>query len=96
MKPHALVWSQRAASDLRQIHAYIAFDKPRAASNFISTIKESVERLRRFPHSGRIVPELMRPDVREILVGNYRIVYKLEKRRVVVLTVFEAHRSALT
>jgi mRNA-degrading endonuclease RelE of RelBE toxin-antitoxin system len=40
---------------------------------------------------GRKVPEFMRDDIRELIEGNYRIVYQVFEDRLVVLTVFEGH-----
>lgn len=39
------------------------------------------------PRRGRVVPELDRPDVRELLIGNYRFVYRIGDAEIVVLTV---------
>jgi toxin ParE1/3/4 len=44
------------------------------------------------PYSGRKVPELDRDDIREVLPGNYRIVYRIYPKFIDVLTVFEGHR----
>ena len=44
------------------------------------------------PYSGRKVPELSKDDIRELIEGNYRIVYQVFENRLVVLTVFESHR----
>ena len=51
----------------------------------------AVERLERFPESGRIVPEKNDPKVREIILGNYRIVYR---RRVDVAELLTIHHGA--
>ena len=37
--------------------------------------------------SGRIVPEIHREDIRELIYGNYRIIYRLETKKVAILTV---------
>jgi toxin ParE1/3/4 len=37
------------------------------------------------------MPELRREDVREVIEGSYRIVYRVTKVGVEVLTVFEGH-----
>lgn len=42
--------------------------------------------------AGRRVPELMREDLREILVRSYRIVYRVDGEFVWILTIFEGHR----
>lgn len=44
------------------------------------------------PNAGRIVPEVGRPDVREVLLRTYRIVYRVVDDGIVVLTLFEGHR----
>jgi toxin ParE1/3/4 len=54
-------------------------------------IQARARRAARFPRSGRVVPELRREDVREVIQGNYRIVYRVTKVSVEVLTVFEGH-----
>lgn len=68
MKSRRLIWSERASKDLRQVKAFIALDKPQAALRFIKKIKSKVERLKRFPFSGRTVPELFRSEIREIVI----------------------------
>ena len=53
---------------------------------------QAVDRLEVFPESGRIVPEVEDPAVREVLYGAYRIVYELRAGRVEINTVFRASR----
>jgi len=52
-----------------------------------------VERLKVFPESGRAVPERAVPDIREIIVGRYRVVYRRKAGAVEVATVFRASRQ---
>jgi toxin ParE1/3/4 len=63
--------------DLVGIRDYIASDPSRYAALVIERIINSVERLSVFPESGRTVPELDDPSIREIIVKPYRIVYRL-------------------
>ena len=58
----------------------------------VARLLESVERLEHFPRSGRIVPELSNPQVREIIEAPYRIVYRVHDETVEILTVFRASR----
>jgi plasmid stabilization system protein ParE len=45
------------------------------------------------PHSGRAVPEYDDHDrYRELIVGSYRIIYRLESSTVDILTVFHTSR----
>jgi plasmid stabilization system protein ParE len=46
-----------------------------------------VEHLKEFPESGRIAPETDNMTVRELIYGNYRIIYRVEEKRLSVLTV---------
>ena len=52
----------------------------------------AVEQAADMPFSGRIVPEYRRQELREVIRGNYRIVYRIGDKRIDVLTVFEGHR----
>jgi toxin ParE1/3/4 len=85
-------WTRQALSDLEAIGDFIARDAPGIAQVFVDRIFDAVQRLERFPRSGRIVPEVGREDLREVLFGNYRIVYMLSDEEVSVLLVFHASR----
>ncbi|MEW5929219.1 MAG: type II toxin-antitoxin system RelE/ParE family toxin [Gemmatimonadota bacterium] len=88
----SVVWSEQALSDVMEIRDFIARDAPRFADLFVDRIFEAVERLTDFPLSGRQVPEFGRPDVREVLLGSYRIVYRIHEDRVAISTVFHTAR----
>lgn len=85
-------WTVQAADDLEGITDYIAADSPTYASLFAMDVLAAVERLAAFPSSGRIVPELNDPAIREILFGNYRIVYRTKGDLVELLTVYHGAR----
>ncbi len=85
-------WSPRAVEDLKEIARFIGKDNPRVARLFADKLKRRAESLSRFPKRGRIVPELGRDDIREIIEGNYRIAYRVRKDSADILTIFEAHR----
>lgn len=86
-------WSARARRDLVEIGRYIARDKPGAARRWIERLSQTARRAARFPMAGRVVPEAGRPEVREVIVGTYRIVYLVSSNEVWVLMIFEGHRS---
>jgi len=87
-----LRWTPQAADDLEAITNFIAADSPHYASLFAIDILASVERLQVFPRSGRIVPKLHAPNIREIILGNYRIVYRIRGDTVEILTVWHGAR----
>jgi len=88
----AIVWSPQALKDLESIRDYIAQDSVRYADLVVARIVSSVERLRSFPESGRVVPELNRPEIREVIVRPYRVVYRIRPSAVEIATVFRASR----
>ena len=85
-------WTPQAASDLEAIADFIAQDSPQYASLFVIDVFAAVERLGPFPESGRIVPEKGDPAIREIIFGNYRIVYRHRKDLVELLTIHHGAR----
>jgi plasmid stabilization system protein ParE len=86
----AILWSQRARLDLLTIGDFIARDKPQAAATLVGRILDAVERTALFPTSGRIVPEIDRTNIREIILENYRIVYLLSETSITI------HSSAIS
>jgi toxin ParE1/3/4 len=85
-------WSRRAVRDLSQIQLYIEADDPDAAERWIRKLWDRAERASRAPMTGRIVPEYGRPDIREVFVKTYRVIYRVDDRDLVVVTVTEGHR----
>ncbi len=76
-----------AIDRVSEIANYIAKDKPTAAENWVDKIFSKVESLSSSPKSGRIVPEINKDQYREIIYGNYRIVYRIEEKQISILTV---------
>jgi toxin ParE1/3/4 len=70
-------WAPQAVGDLEAITEFVAQDSPHFASLFVLDVFAAVERLENFPQSGRAVPEKNDPQIREILLGNYRIIHRL-------------------
>jgi len=85
-------WSHEALERLIEIEDYISQGSPARAIQFVEQLIEHAESLSDKPRLGRIVPELANPDMRELIFKKYRIVYRLEKNRIIILTVFEGHR----
>lgn len=85
-------FSENALRDMDGIAAYIARDSEFHAAKQVERFFESDERLKTHPRIGRMVPEVCHPSIRELIVGNYRMMYHLSKEDVAeVLTV---HHSA--
>ncbi len=82
-----VLWTEPALLDLEAIRDYIARDSDVYAAATVERILEAVERIGEFPQSGRVVPEWKRSSVREVIVGAYRVIYRLRRQQIEVLTV---------
>ena len=88
-------WTIGARRDLHEIVNYIAEDSPAYAGNFAERILLAVDRLETFPKLGRMVPEYQDASVRELIVGNYRIVYRIQGNRIGIAAIAHASRELL-
>ncbi len=87
-----LIWTGPALADLDEIAEYIALDNRRAASRFVQTVFDRVERLEAHPNSGRRPPELTRTHYREVVVAPCRVFYRVENENVYILNVMRSER----
>ena len=81
-----VIWSPLALEKVRDIAEYIALDNDVAAKKWVNDIFDKAEKIGDFPESGRLVPELSNKNYREIIFGNYRIIYST-LAKVKILTV---------
>ncbi|MGK5084349.1 type II toxin-antitoxin system RelE/ParE family toxin [Bdellovibrionota bacterium FG-1] len=89
-----LIWSERAWNDLIQIGEFIAQSAPQNARKHTQLLLDRAKQAAQLPQSGRVVPECVEENLRELIEGNYRIVYEIDskKKTVTVITVFEGHQ----
>jgi plasmid stabilization system protein ParE len=85
-------WSPQAADDLEAVRNFIARDSAHYAKLVVQRIVAAIEVLATSPEMGRVVPELRNPEVREIIVGAYRIVYRYQRGMVEISTIFHGSR----
>jgi addiction module RelE/StbE family toxin len=85
-------WAEHARDDLREVFDFIARDSPQAAEALVERILRATEKLQRFPESGRTVPEFLDLGYRELLVGSYRIQYRVDSDTVWIATVVHGSR----
>ena len=85
-----IIWTEQAIEKLEEYGDYIALDKPNAALKWALKIQDSVENLKKFPLLGRQVPEVNRHEIRELIEGEYRIIYRLESDLVYVITIYHS------
>jgi len=82
-----IVWSPLAVERASEIAEYIALDKPSAADKWINAVFSKVGQLASSPEIGRIVPEIKNDRFRELIYGNYRIIYRIERKQISILTI---------
>lgn len=88
-----IIWAPQAIQDVEAIRAHITRDSAQYADLVVERLVAAVERLQDHPRSGRVVPELGDDSIREVIHGNYRIVYRLRPELVEIATVFHGARS---
>ena len=71
-----IIWTPKSLQQMELIAEYIALDSPYHARRVVSLIVRATRRLKTFPESGAVVPELGDPTIREVRVFSYRILYR--------------------
>jgi plasmid stabilization system protein ParE len=85
-------WTPQAADDLEAICLFIARDSAQLAATFADRVLRATGRLASYPRSGRTVAELGIENIREIVVGSYRVIYRIRQDEVHLLTVHHGAR----
>ena len=81
-----IFWSPLSLERTAEIAEYISLDNPSAAERWVENIFNRVKVLQSSPKAGRKVPEVEREEIRELIYGNYRIIYRVEKSKISILT----------
>jgi len=89
-----LNWTDQAIADLTNIAEFIRKDSAKYAKITVQRIRTSARQISQFPLSGRIVPETEIKILREIIIGNYRLIYKIvSNERIDIITVFHSSKQ---
>jgi len=86
-------WTGTAIGDVKAIKTYISRDSPAYGRRFAQRIVDAAQSLDMLPLRGRPVPEANNENIRELLFGNYRIMYRIETSRVLIMTVIHGARD---
>jgi addiction module RelE/StbE family toxin len=88
-----IIWTDHALDDVNEIADYIAEDSLKYAIITIESFFERTQILKKNLQSGRMVPEMQEENIRELIEGNYRIIYKIiSETRIEILTVIHGAR----
>jgi addiction module RelE/StbE family toxin len=89
-------WTIAAKNDLKSISDYISKDSPKYARRQIYSIYQKVETLKKLSIAGKVVNEFNDETIREIIEGNYRIIYKQEcTEKIYILTIHHGARDLI-
>ena len=83
-----LLIAPSARRDLHAIAQEIARDAPERAVKFCDALLDRAQQAADFPHSGRVVPEFKRDDLRELIQAPFRIIYRVRTDDVVEVVRF--------
>lgn len=87
-----LRWSPEAVEDVASIAKYIERDSKYYAKAVVSRIVSLADSILEYPQLGRVVPEINDSDYRERIVHRYRIIYRVEPERILILAVIHGSR----
>jgi toxin ParE1/3/4 len=88
-----VVWAESAAEDLREAANFIERDSHSYAAALVRQARAASRSLSVFHERGRVVPESSRPDVREIFVHSYRLIYQIRGDLVAVVAFVHGARD---
>ena len=87
-----VIWSKESLDDIDSIAQYISRDSLYHAQQVVEHIFERGDNLQDQPESGRIVPELNNPLVRECFIYSYRLIYEISDNEMSILGVIHGQR----
>jgi toxin ParE1/3/4 len=88
-----VIWSPLARDQVVQAVAAIAAERPPAALRWFEEVVQKTAALESFPDMGRMVPEVRRTSIREVLVAPYRLIYRRGRTELVILALRHCRRS---
>lgn len=88
-----VIWTIPAKLDLKEIHDYIARDSKYYAQKVSQDIVDKSEKLKYFPQIGRVVPEINDPNIRELFIYSYRLIYEVISDGVQILALIHSKRN---
>jgi len=86
-------WTQPALYAAQDIKSFIEKDSPLYAEKFILKLIKRIELLRLHPDSGTHIPGYEKKNIRQIIVGNYRVIYQHSDAGVLILHIVHGKRD---
>jgi toxin ParE1/3/4 len=94
---YTVILSPKAVGDLEAIIRYVARSNPDAAQKLGQNLISKTKELGQFPFQGQKVPEFDTPDIRQVILKPYRIVYRVEadRKRISVVRFWHSSQESL-
>ena len=88
-----IIWTESAWRDLESIVHHIARDSKHYAAGILFEARDAARSLIEMAGRGRRVPEFNKRNTRELLLGNYRLIYRTSLRKVYILAFIHGARD---
>jgi toxin ParE1/3/4 len=88
-----VVWSNPAVDDLEAAVAFVARDSEAYAGSLAQLAVDAAESLQIYPNRGHKLPDPKLSRFRELIIGSYRLIYLVERERVLIVAVLHGHRA---
>lgn len=88
-----VIWTLPAKNDLKKIYNYIAEDSEHYANKVSQEFIEKSELLMNFPKMGRVVQEIGNPNIRELFIYSYRLIYEISSAQIDVLAIVHCKQN---
>lgn len=86
-------WTNAAWNDLEEVANYIAKDSPYYAATFVREVRDKARSLNRMAERCRVVPEFNAPNIRELLIKRYRLIYQITEQNVYIVGFIHGSRD---
>lgn len=80
-------------TQLGAIAEYISLASPVYAEQVVDRVVRRLVQAQTYPESGRVVPELADPSVRELIEPPYRVIYRVDAKRITVLSILHGRQE---
>ena len=91
-----VIWSGPALRNAEYVGRVIAESRPSVAAKWIRRIMSAPDILESMPYRGAIVEEIGRSNIRELLVGPYRIIYGVSGDTCTIAAVLHGRQDLLS
>lgn len=86
-------WTETATKDLEEVAEFIGRESRFYAAALVRETRAAARSLRTFAERGRVVPEIDAPDIRELFIKSYRLIYQVTADHVFILAFVHGARD---